>query len=145
MKMIKLTSKIAINLENVYCINCLDDKQVFNMSYVKTNMSEEDNHKDMSGYFYADANFDAYKHSNYFKKNFIEVIGANRKLLINISKLAYVKKDYVNSPKIVFCFNHSIPSSSKLWNPEFMYMEVYHHQLNSVFDTIIEEINKKVD
>lgn len=136
MKLYKVDDKY-VNLEKVANVNCLSDKYVFNMSYsVKI-----ENVGRISDYVYVKS--DSFMKSDYFKDNFIEVSGIDRRVFINVNHISQIRKDVKNS-KIIFSFCHDVNGRNIMdfeFVAEHMYIKVNPSELDYKFDHYIKVLN----
>ena len=85
MILIETNNSSLVNLEKVSNINFLSDKIVFNMSYSVT----KNQLGRISDYFYL--NNLSFYNCDYYKENFIELIGSDRKVAFNKNYVSYIK------------------------------------------------------
>lgn len=130
MILIETNNSSLVNLEKVSNINFLSDKIVFNMSYSVT----KNQLGRISDYFYL--NNLSFYNCDYYKENFIELIGSDRKVAFNKNYVSYIKKDDKNL-KLIIGFCNDV---EKFKENSFNYEKVSEHYYIK-FDSL-EELNK---
>lgn len=130
-----------VNLKKVAYINCSDDEIVLNMCV---------SYGDSRGRIISAQHFlnsDDFMKSDYFKSNFIKIIGTDRTTYINKDHVTSVIGEFGTSAednKIIVLFTNSVSKQSAVINAtlmrEYLYVRVGDVDLHSLVKSIVNQL-----